>query len=358
MKKTFTMLAMLFSAMTHADSLHISQHYADADSITGFRVMITRHDSNGPTPEDFTLYYEIDGAPDSIGCAPALQCVLDIDSSQGLTVSQQSYDQFDIFNNASGGISTPLTSSGSVTQITQVNINPQPVMQSIQQQLDRDARHISYTFDRLVSQRLGWEMRSGEDAQQLSLALPTQIPVSLNLTQEEVGDTPRTRLDMVTGQSWQQGMWRMSWMASLGAGEREGAQSHWYGAGFDAWFTRDQSGMFARISQQFSDEAARQVDGLDLSAWQNQTLSKAVGWRHQQRSWGISWDVSMGLERSQNSTVGMVGLNDQWQAITSLPDQQGSFVSVGLGNRNARNAWRVGLDHFRGDTQLVVNWGW
>jgi len=64
------------------------------------------------------------------------------------------------------------------------------------------------------------------------------------------------------------------------------------------------------------------------------------------------------VEKAQNSAVGMVGFNNQWQAIGSIPDQQGAFLSLGVGNRSFKNQWRVGFDHFRDDTQLVLNWGW
>ena len=358
MKRPFLIMVTCSLMQAHADTLVISPHFSDEASDQDFSVMVTRFENfNQPSSEPYDFHYETPSGTYTVQCNTGLQCVIPLDIHSGLTVLEPTASEFSIVNDADTGYTNPIPGSTVVNATTGV-IDDRSVMQAISQQADRDSQRTRYQFDRIVHQRLGWEMRNGEDVQQLSVAIPSQWPISVNLSQERVGQKPRTRLDMVGGQSWQQGLWRFSIMASVGAGDLDGASSHWYGAGFDAWFTEHQSGPFIRLNQQFSDEAGRWVDGLTLSAWQSQSLLSSIGWRHQQRVWGMNWDAAFGVEKAQNSAVGMVGFNNQWQAIGSIPDQQGAFLSLGVGNRSFKNQWRVGFDHFRDDTQLVLNWGW
>lgn len=355
MKRTLIGCACMAAAsVSLAGNLNLSTHVVNPDSNTGFSVYVSHWDNESDLAS-FTLYYDIGNGEQVLECDIEQTCSFDLHPTESVTVSQVTQDAYMVTN----GASEPLNLSPSnvltvSTSSTQSFVVPQVVHQMLQTEIDRDASRAHHELDRLATRQVGWQVRNSSDVQQLSIAPMTRLPVSLNLSQESVGEQVRDRLDAVTGQSWQQGQWRLSVMGSFGVGTMDGVDSHWYSAGFDAWY---QQGPFVRATQQFSDQDARSVAGYQLSSWQNQTLLTAVGWRHQSRMMGINWDGSVGLESSRTRSVGMVGDGNQWQAITDVPDVSGAFLSLGVGDRSAQESWRVGLEHFRDDTQLVLTWG-
>ena len=342
--------------------LHVVGQVADANSSTGFSVGMTLYSDSEPSQESFIVHYRTDQGTSSVDCSGSTLCWVDVDPYSDFEIIEPTASRYEIQNDVlmaeiSPSINTAML--GSRTEpVALAAIDAQPVTRSLVDQINRNADRLHYQFDAVIQRRSGWEMRSGAALQQLSLMGPAELPISINLSREQVGPDSRSRVDMVAGQAWRQGLWQLALLGSVGGGRLQGVQSTWYAAGIDAWYGQGYSGPFLRMNQQFSNEAGRSVAGLQLADWQDQSLLTAIGWRVKQRQWGLNWDGDLGLERSTHKTVGMVGDGNQWQAIGAIPDQQGGYLSLGIGNKTRESSWRVGLRHFRQDSQLVLNWGW
>lgn len=350
----------LFAASASADQLHVITHVANTDSDTGFSVAATLYENGFPSMRNFMLHYDAGYGPESVSCGSEV-CFFDIFPNATFEVLSPTIEEFDV--NISGAGQTFAPSEPTSTLIVSPSnsassIDQTLVQQSLVNQFNRDADRVHYQFDALSQRRIGWEMRSGESLQQVSLMSPNEWPVSVNLGREQVGVDSRSRVDLVLGQAWRQGDWNLAVLGSVGAGRLNGATSRWYGAGVDAWFGQGSSGPFVRVSQQFSEESGRVVGDLRLSDWQDQSTMMAAGWRVKQRIGGLNWDGNLGFERSTHRTVGMVGDGNQWQAITAIPDQQGAYVAMGVGSQTRFSSWRVGIRQFRDESQVVLNWGW
>ena len=158
--------------------------------------------------------------------------------------------------------------------------------------------------------------------------------MSVNLSQEQVGDEWRTRVDGVVGYHYALGQWDISVAGSIGQGDLEGVGSQWYSVGADAWLEARQQGPFVRVTQQFAREDAREVESVRLSNWQNQTLLSAIGWRGQTYLQGFDLNASVGIENRQSHSTGQVSVGIGTQNITDLPDETEGFVSFGLASTN------------------------
>ena len=358
MKMKIMALMVCASAQAQAVELVVSAHQADPASSTGFTVFFGVFGTSGPFNElDHQVDYRTSLGEGSLTFDAGQRAGIDVAITSGVEIlNPEDFER--VTNGASSGIEVaPNAPVQNFVVPNNTPVNWQVLRAQLIQQSEYDSARFHYQMDGLVNRRTGWQYRSAGDVQQLSLFPQTDVPMSVNLSQEQVGDVWRARVDGVLGYHYSLGQWDISVAGSVGQGDLEGAGSHWYSVGADAWWESGQQGPFVRMTQQFAREDAREVESVRLTNWQNQTLLNAIGWRGQTYVHGFDLNASLGIENRQSHSSGQVSDGVGTQNITDLPDETEGFVSLGLARRTAHSQWHSAVRHYSGRTEFVLNWG-
>ena len=353
-------MALMVCASTHGQAVElvVSAHQADPASSTGFTVFFGVFGTSGPFNElDHQVDYRTSLGEGSLMFDAGQRAGIDVAITSGVEIlNPEDFER--VTNGASSGIDvSPNAPIQNFVVPNNTSVNWQVIRTQLIQQSEYDSARFHYQMDGLVNRRQGWQYRSAGDVQQLSLTPQTVVPMSVNLSQEQVGDEWRARLDGVVGYHYALGQWDISVAGSIGQGGLDGVGSHWYSVGADAWLEARQQGPFFRVTQQFAREDAREVESVQLSNWQNQTLLSAIGWRGQTYINCFDLNASFGIENRKSHSSGQVSDGISTQNITDLPDETEGFVSLGLARRTAHSQWHSAVRHYSGRTEFVLNWG-
>ncbi len=357
MRTSLLAFAVAAAPLSFADSLQVSHAVYDG---TNFQYSFTLRRNGVVVYDPFVV--EIDGVadgPTTVRCDFGNVCLFQAEYGDALTV--ENHDDFTEVTNYAGTFALeadPDTASTELTATPSAVAEPSAAVKAVLaargDELLAQSERADYAMDALRHQKLGWTLITQSDAQSVG-ARVTGLPVSLTYTQESSG---RNRFDLLSGFSQVHGDWVVTGLASVGLGNRDGADSIWVGVSGEGWLRgRGDSGPFIGLQHHQGAEDAGDWGDVRLSDWQSSALQARAGYRAQwgigtwwgagvvelgagivSTDWRVAGTVYTGLTEAMNqsarATEGFVQLSYRAQGprnrVTAALQVEGNRASLGL----------------------------